>query len=348
MPDRLPRYGFGTNRSGVQRGPILVVCLLMVAGCTADRGPDSGRTGGAEAGPARLETVIDDLDGPTQFVVDGARFVVAVLNGGENDGTGQIIEIDQDGRRAVLFDGLDKPTGVLVRGDEIWIMERDRLSRGPRAGGPRTVVADGLPNNGRSQGTLTLTPDDLVLFNTSGSARDGVVRDRSGRLWTVGDDGLVEEYASGFKNAYAHVFGPDGALWTTEIGDGRFDGERPADEVVRVTEGVDHGWPRCVGDNRPVAEFGVTDCTGVPGSQSVFNPQATPTGMTLLPGDPDRLVVTLWATGELVTLSRTEPSEPTVVLDGLSGPQHLVAADGTLYLSEFGTGRIARVIGVDR
>lgn len=320
--------------------PFALGLLLVVAAVAC--GDDASNRSAAPAG-APIEVIAAGLNGPTQFVFDGDDLIVAVLNGGENDGTGQIIEIDPAGQRRVLYDNLDKPTGVLVRADEIWIMERTTLSRGPRQGGALTVVADDLPNNGRSQGTLTLTPDDRVLFNTSGSQRGGVVRERSGRLWIADDAGAVTEYASGFKHAYAHVFDRAGTLWTTEVSDGRFDDQPPADEVVAVSQGGDHGWPQCVGNNRPVAEFGVVDCAAFPTSQAVFDPGATPTGLVVSPADQELLLVSLWVTGEIVSVPTTTGGSTTVRFDGLVNPQHLVVHDGQLVLSEFGLDRIIRL-----
>ncbi|MEM7322204.1 MAG: glucose sorbosone dehydrogenase [Actinomycetota bacterium] len=319
----------------------LVALIAILSACgddaESDAEPDGTRSPGTAAG---AEVVVDELDGPTQFVFDGDELIVAQLNGGENDGTGQVVEIAEDGSRRILYDNLDKPTGVLVNGTELWVMERTRLSRGPRDGGTLTVVVDGLPNNGRSQGTLTLTPDGLVLFNTSGAHRSGVVVERSGRLWTADEEGDVIEYASGFKHAYAHVFDGSGALWTTEVSDGRFDGQPPADEVVEVQQDVDHGWPGCVGDNRPVAEFGVTDCQDVPGSRAVFDPGATPTGIVVSPFDEEELLVALWVTGQVVSVPFDQAVSSRVVYEDLSSPQHLVARDGRLYVSEFGRNRI--------
>lgn len=329
-------------RPSVSRFPVIAGLLFAaLSGCGDNAEVGAGAEPSTTSGLAVVEVVVEDLDGPTQFVFDGDDLIVAQLNGGENDGTGQVIEIAADGSRRVLFDNLDKPTGVLVREDEIWVMERTSLSRGPRDGGTLAVVVDGLPNNGRSQGTLTLTPDDRVLFDTSGAHRGGVVVERSGRLWTATGDGVVTEYASGFKHAYAHVFDRTGALWTTEVSDGRFDGVPPADEVVAVTEGRDHGWPGCVGNNRPVAEFGVTDCGDVPGSQAVFDPGATPTGIVVSPFDEDQLLVALWVTGQLVSVPLDPAAASRVIVDELSSPQHLVVHEGRLYVSEFGRNRIS-------
>ncbi len=151
--------------------------------------------------------------------------------------------------------------------------------------------------------------------------------------------------ASGFKHAYAQTRGPDGVLWTTEIADGFYDGQPAVDELVAVQPGADHGWPRCVGDNRAVAEFGGTDqyCTQVPASQAVFPAGATPTGLAVAPWDSGQLLVALWGTGEVVAVSAdtaAAPSTPTVVYDGADRPQHLVADGDRVLLVDHATGRI--------
>lgn len=336
-----------------------LACLAVLAAACGAADEDVVALPGVEvAADLQLEVVHDGLDGPTQLTVDGdGAVVVAVLNGGEDDGLGEVVRLagpaDSEDRGEdrvqVLRDGLDKPTGIAVIGDELWVMERDRLTRGPIGAEP-IVVADDLPNNGRSEGTLTVTPEGAILFDTSGSKRGAVVTDGSGRLFT-GDPtevpGTPVELASGFKHAYAHVFDDDGTLWTTEMSDGRFDGERAADEVLAVVPGADHGWPRCVGDNRPVAEFGgtVDTCEGTPPSLAVFAPGATPTSVAVSPFDPDTLLVALWVEGRIVAVD-TASDDPTAVTDvvtGLQNPQHLVTVGDEVLVSEFGAGRILRL-----
>jgi len=109
------------------------------------------------------------FDGPTQMVIVGDDLLVAELNGRENDGTGRILRLSLEDpqERVVLQSGLDKPTGIAVTGGRLWIMERDRLSVTTLASDARReVVAQDLPNNGRSEGTLTVTPDGQLLYNT--------------------------------------------------------------------------------------------------------------------------------------------------------------------------------------
>lgn len=324
---------------------LLVIALASACGADDPVAPEIARPDGFE-----LEIVVDDLEGPTQlFVEDDGTYVLGQLAGAENEGLGQVIQIDPDsGERAVLYEGLDKPTGVLVRNDEVWVMESDQLSRGPRSGGSLTIVADDLPNNGRSEGTLTLTPEGDVLYNTSGRKRGATVTEGSGRIFTIGDDGVAVELASGFKHAYAHVFDADGTLWATEMSDGRFDDQPALDELVAVTPGADHGWPRCVGNNRVVIEFGGTPelCDEVPGSTATFAAGATPTSVVVSPFDPDVLLVALWSRGEVVSVPRINDGglrEATPFLTGLLGPQHMVALDDELLLVEFSENRILSI-----
>ncbi len=331
-------------------------CAVGVAGCGNDLTVPALESVSDDGLSIRdglaVELVVDGLRGPTQFVIDeDGNVIVAEINGGENDRTGRVVRVDPATAAVeVLLDGLDKPTGIALDGGELWVMERDRLTRGP-IGGDRRIVADGLPNNGRSQGTLTVLPNGRILFDTSGSKRGSNVVEGSGRLFTVAStdpNAPPVEYASGFKHAYAHAMDSDGVLWSAEMTDGSFDGLPAADEVVAVEEGVDHGWPHCVGDNRPVAEFGgdASRCLAVPVSQAVFAPSATPTSLAVSPFADAVLWVVLWNERRVVAIS-TDPTlrpAPVVeVLTGLDRPQHLLSIDGSMYLSDFGTGRIHRI-----
>jgi glucose/arabinose dehydrogenase len=352
---------------GSNRPVALVLCsTVLAAGLLVGCGSQAEQVEGLIVAEGFAVTVAyEEIPGPTQvaYVADEV-VVVGAINGGENDGQGQVWRIDLDtGEVAVVRDQLDKPTGVAVVDDELWVMERQRLSRAPftadaatttatsTATGP-TVVLDDLPNNGRSQGTLTVTPDGLILFDTSGSKRGAQVTAGSGRLFTVDPDAGAAtldavEVASGFKHAYAHVVADDGAIFTTEMSDGTFDGARAADELVAVEVGADHGWPYCVGDNRPVEEFGgsADRCAEVPGSVAVFAPGATPTSVAWSPFAERQLLVALWVEGRVVSidLDADRPVEPVEVISGLAGPQHLLPMGDTVLITEFGSGRLLRL-----
>lgn len=337
---------------------VLTLCtLLTVAACEGDGGPVG--TAGIDA-PDGFEVgvVVEGLDGPTQIAPDGAGgFVVAELRGGEDDGTGRVLryrELRPDAAE-VLVDGLLTPTGVTVDADgRLWIMEQRRLSTGPLDDpGDRTVVLDELPYNGRSEGTLTALAGGGILFDTSGSRdRDApdVLKPGSGRLWYLaGPDASPVEFATGFKHAYAHVVDADGTIWVTEMSDGRLDGETPPDELVRVREGDDFGYPRCVGDRTPVTELGATDadCSATPRSHALLSPSATPTSVAVAPWDDDTLLIALWNRREIVAVPRApadSPYAPESVVGGELTPQHLLVDGDRLLVTDFAGGRVLSVV----
>ncbi len=340
-----------------RRGPVAIVfavaCVLV--GCVADETEPaaSADDGGAVDGTSlAVRAVVGGLDGPTQFAVgpDGTWFV-AQLSGGENDEAGSVVPVDP--ATGVVGEavrtGLDKPTGVAVFDGRLWVQERRRLTVSTLDGSEVEVVVDDMAFNGRSSGSLSVDVVDggeRLLFATTGSLRSRIEPPASptlssGVLWAVGPDGAVEPVGSGFKNAYAQVRASDGTLWTVEIADGVYDGEVALDEVVAVAEGADHGWPHCVDDNRPVAEFDGTAerCADVPGSLIVFDRGATPTSIVESPWQPGELLVALWNAGEVVSVPADGGAVATL-LDSVERPQQLVVDDGRLYLIDFGNGEI--------
>lgn len=321
---------------------LLAVCFVVgtlgLAACGADETLDGDAL--------RAETIVRGLSGPTQLTIapDGLWYV-AQLSGQENDATGQVLRIDPERPEAtpiVVRDGLDKPTGVAVFDNRLWVMERQRLSFTALDGSGPVVVVDEMTFNGRSEGSLTVDGDRL-LFNTSGriSARTEQPQDptmSSGVLWSVNTDGDIAAVADGFKHAYAHVRDATGTLFTTEMADGTFDGTPAVDELVAVAPGRHHGWPHCVGNNRLVEEFaaGTVGCDGVPASQAVFAPGATPTAVVEAPWDPGTLLIALWNRGEIVAVDTggptSGPAETVVVSETVDRPQSLVV-DGPRVLA---------------
>lgn len=137
------------------------------------------------------------------------------------------------------------------------------------------------------------------------------------------------------------------------MSDGLYGGEPAPDELVPVEIGEDFGWPDCVGDGTPVAVYGATQelCAQKSRSHALFDPGATPTSVAIAPWDPDTLLVALWVEGRVVTVPRTggpetadeEPLQGTTLLDGIEHPQHLLADDDRLLLSDHATGRILAI-----
>jgi len=335
------------------RTTVLVAAVLALAlGACGEDDAGSSKVEDVTTGDTNeVAEVYSGLRGPTQISPgpDG-QLLVAQLNGGEGEGTGQVllVDLDSDAEPIVLFEGLQKPTGVALLGDEVWVMEERTLSRGSSTGGELEVVLDDLPYNGRSEGTLTATPDGRLLYNTSGTIDGTGAAEGSGTLWALTPGGEPEEVARGFKHAYARTYDDAGTLWQTELSDGTYDGEPPPDELVEVTPGDDFGWPRCIGDRLPVEFYGGTaeSCAQTPRSQALFDPGATPTSVAIAPWDPDLLLVALWSEGRVVAVSRRPGDGPVAVEDFLTGiahPQHLLAVGDRLLITDFDAGRILAV-----
>ena len=68
--------------------------------------------------------------------------------------------------------------------------------------------------------------------------------------------------------------------------------------------GDDFGYPRCVGDRRPVVELGAVaaTCALTPPTHAIFAAGATPTSVAVAPWDPATLLVALWNRGEVVAV----------------------------------------------
>jgi glucose/arabinose dehydrogenase len=335
-----------------------VVIALALTACGSDASDPSPPTGAVTV-PAGfdVEVLVDGFDGPTQiaFAADG-RLLVAELNGGERDGTGRVVAVDlgDSTSRTVLVDDLLTPTGIAVDGDLLWVMEQRRLTARPLVDGVAdpaavTVVADELPFNGRSNGTLTVAAGGGVVFNTSGGEAGDALVPGSGVLWRVESPaGDPKRIATGLKHAYAHAVHPDGRWFVTEITDRRLDGGPPPDEVMVVADGDDFGYPRCIGDRTPVAELGAVaaDCASTPPSHALFEPGSTPTSITVSPWSADTLFVALWNAGEVVAIPASPGSSPHVgepFLTGIDHPQHLLVDGDRLLVVDHTGGRILAV-----
>lgn len=294
-----------------------------------------------------VRRLVEGLRGPTQFQLVADDLWVAQINGGENRVQGQIVVVDLvSGTQRIFWEGLDKPTGLAVTEEWVWVATRDQLLRRPREGGGDVeVVLNDMPNNGRSNGTLTLTTQNQLIYETSGNRRSA----DSGKLWAIDIDSLaVTELATGLKGGYAHVEDDMGRIWLTEIADGSVGGVTLPDELNLLVEGADFGWPRCYG-----RELAGPDCDGVRPAVAVFPAQATPTSVALSPFDEDRLFVTLWVSGEVVEIILTPDGDNAIgevrsFLSELGNPQHLVATQDQLLIGVFNTGEILVIEKGDR
>ncbi len=149
------------------------------------------------------------------------------------------------------------------------------------SGAPETVVTD-LPTSGNHPRHPIAIDATGNLYVTSGSSSNACqVQPRSPEsaghepcteletragVWRYSASGTAqtfsagERYATGIRNSVGMTIGPDGALWTTQHGRDQLaelwpalytaeqSQEMPGEELMRVTEGDDFGWPYCYWD----------------------------------------------------------------------------------------------------
>ena len=168
--------GAGAKRSPPSLG-CLLVALALLAGCANPLATPTPAPAPIAPRAAELdlpngftaELVADGLSGPTQMIAGpGDRLWVAQLNGGEDEGAGQILSVNPDtGGRRLQLGRLMKPTGIALHGGMIWIAAGRDLLAAPIGAddsiGPPDPVLTGLPFNGRSNGTLTVTPHGEIV-----------------------------------------------------------------------------------------------------------------------------------------------------------------------------------------
>lgn len=309
--------------------------------------------------PAGYEigVIIQGLSGPTQMIEgpDGDLWI-AQLGGAEGGGTGNVVAISPTGEQRILLEGLFDPTGVVVTDGYLWLAVGQDIARVPIQEdfslGEMEMILEDLPFNQRTNGTLTLTPENKLLFITSGrpAVEAGDYSD-SGILWELDPDAPTtpaRPIATGLKNAYAHVYDIAGQLWVTEVSDDVVDGVAAPDEINRIVEGGDYGWPECFGNRKPALSLGGNDslCEATIPPVVLFPPHTTPTSIVASPWEENTFIVALWLAGDVVkvtpgTTEAVVDAPMTPYIDGLRRPQHLlVGKKGDLFISDFGTGAV--------
>ncbi len=345
-----------------------LACLigaLFVAGCIPASVPARRQ---ASAGRLVLppgyaaDVAAEGLQAPTQMTRGPqGRLWVAQMAGDENAGTGQVTVIDlESGERSIVVEGLLKPTGIALLDGYLWIATKRDLLRASLdpldeegVVGPVEAVLNDLPFDGRSNGTLTVTPERMLIFETSGARFGGEPTAGSATLWRL-DPAKPDEpeaLASGLKSAYGHAFDAAGRLWVTEIGADLVNGAAPPDELNWVAEGADFGWPQCFAAQQPALNYGGTQvrCLGTRSPVALFAPHAAPTSVVASPWEPDALLVALRGEGEIVRVrvayaGDNAEGEVETFVSGLIRPQHLLAWDeDSLLVSDQATGRIYRI-----
>ncbi|SMC21939.1 Glucose/arabinose dehydrogenase, beta-propeller fold [Andreprevotia lacus DSM 23236] len=247
-------------------------------------------------------------------LADGSVLVVDM--GGWGRGKGRLLKLVRDGKQyqpTVLLTGLNRPYGIQLGPDGwVYLGEDDRIVRfNPKeASVTPQVVIDDHPSEGRHPLTSFVFGKQGEMYVNVGAPTDnceGHIEASKPVLQSCPDvDGEpvhagIRKYvqqdgkwawtvvARGLRNSMALAVHPKtGTLWQGEnsrdyinkkIPGLKNDDNLPHEELNKIVQGGNYGWPYCYDDNVASPEFPAADCKGMIKPARLWPGHAAPLGM---------------------------------------------------------------------
>lgn len=197
-----------------------------------------------------------------------------------------------------LLWGLNKPHGITIHGDYLYVAENHQISRyrfdGQRGEiqGAGEVIFTGLPEGGNHWSrTLGFGPDGR-LYVTVGSSCNVCLETepyRASMLVMEADGTGADTFATGLRNSVGFDWHPlTGALYATDNGRDLLGDDLPNCELNQVIEGGFYGWPYAYDDNVVDQSMGrgheARVATALPPVHG-FGGHRAPLGMRFIEGD---------------------------------------------------------------
>lgn len=214
-------------------------------------------------------------------------------------GAGRVLALpdeNRDGvadRTVIVASGLNRPHGLAFRDGWLYVGETDRVERfrdttGDRVADEQETVVPNLPSGG-SHVTRTLAFDSVGRLYVSVGSSCNVCDDdpRRAAVLRFNSDGSGETlFAKGLRNSVGIVFKPGtDELWGTDNQRDLLGDDVPPDELNRIEESTDYGWPNCYGDRVVDPHFDRTStCPSTVPPIVAFQAHSAPLGLRFLSG----------------------------------------------------------------
>jgi glucose/arabinose dehydrogenase len=203
----------------------------------------------------------------------------------------------------LVAEGLGHPTGITVYKNALYVLTVEQVLRLSDTDGDgyfqqQTVLVDNLPTGGFWPGSIGIGPDGRLYISLGASCttcedvQPGTLRSYNLR------GGREQIEATGLRNPADFAWDSTGRLWIVDSGPS---GENHApDELNRVRQGGDYGFPYCYGKKIPTDTAPEGDyCAGTAAPVVTFPYQSHPSGLAFYSGD----TFPFWRDRALVVLS---------------------------------------------
>jgi glucose/arabinose dehydrogenase len=218
---------------------------------TADRARQLQRPAGFT-----VEVLARDLGNPRMMTVDDGTVYVS------RPDTDDVVALRlRDGRiegapRTVLSH-LDKAHGLAIHGGRLYVGGVKKVVVAELSSQPlewRTLV-DGLPDGGQhGRRTLGIGPDGHLYISVGSSCNAcDETNPEHATLLKVPLNGTPRTvFARGLRNTLGFAWHPDTReLWGLDHGSDWRGNDQPPEELNKLVDGADYGWPLCYADRQP-------------------------------------------------------------------------------------------------
>ena len=297
------------------------------------------------------------LDNPTTmtFGPDGKLYVADIAgNLWVGSDTNNDHKIDTLSKFA---DGFSLLLGLAWQGNELYVSSAGKVealkdTNGDGKVDTRRTLVDGLPSMilaPHSNNSLTFGPDGRLYFGVGNTTITGPEKHPlGGTIVSVSPDGGdAKIFASGFDNPFEIAFNSAGDMFSGDASSRTTpDGEPAPDGFTQVKAGGDYG----------ALNGGIN-----PGDKQLpligLAPHSTPTGLTIYNGKTypedyfDNAFSALWQKGDVLRLKLIkDPQGNYQAIDSVFGSGFLYpidvvnGPDGNLYIADFGTSVVYRIV----
>lgn len=206
--------------------------------------------------------------------VPGARWLAITRSGDilvsqPKKGQVSLLSPDRNGDgqaddQRVLIDSLNRPHGLALHENWLYIAESDAVGRVPldhsdgRLAGSYQRILENLEDSGHWTKTIEMGPDGWLYLSSGSSCNVCIEKDpRRATIMRMRPDGSnFKILATGLRNSVGFDWSPkDGGLYATDNGRDWLGDNLPPDELNLIRPDNFYGWPYAYGDRVPDPDF---------------------------------------------------------------------------------------------